>query len=356
MGLFALPGKKPSSPGLLFGVTIPSAVGLLFGLALVARGCIGGHSRPHGHGDISFGLSPSGDSLVFNAVGDGGRDLFLLDLETSRVTRLAATPDYEVDPEFSPDGKSIVYAAGKPGDRADHLFVRSRDGKTAKQLTAENANDASPAFSPDGSSIVFTRDKTYNWGGLASNWDAGGVLCVMKADGTGLRQLTADGTLAIDPRFSPDGQTIVFQAEEGLMTMNADGATPPRPLGIPGGSSPSFSPDGQSIVYSSGRFAPDCRIYLNRIDGTRRRKLPSPPGEDRKRPGGGCFSPSFTPDGRRILFFVESWPTGATGVPKENLYEIDLEGEVSREIADYGLFDDPMTWQPKARNPAGPPR
>jgi Tol biopolymer transport system component len=133
------------------------------------RGCMNEHYRPHGHGNISFGISPGGNTLVYNAVGQGGRDLNLLDLEKHRVTRIAPTPDYEVDPEFSPDGKSVVYADGKPGDRADHIFLRSLDGQMVKQLTAEDANDASPAFSPAGSLIVFTRDKTYNWGGLAPN-------------------------------------------------------------------------------------------------------------------------------------------------------------------------------------------
>ncbi len=41
---------------------------------------------------------------------------------------------------FHTDGKSVVYSAGKPGDRADHIFVRSLDGDTVKQLTAEDAN------------------------------------------------------------------------------------------------------------------------------------------------------------------------------------------------------------------------
>ena len=102
-----------------------SVVGLLIGVAFFVHGCMNEHYRPRGHIDITFGISPSGDLLVFNAVGEGGRDLYLLHLKTFRVTRIAATPDYEVDPEFSPDGKSVVYAAGKPGDRADHLFLRS---------------------------------------------------------------------------------------------------------------------------------------------------------------------------------------------------------------------------------------
>jgi dipeptidyl aminopeptidase/acylaminoacyl peptidase len=124
---------------------------LVVWILLVLRGCMNEHYRPHGHGNISFGISSRGNTLVFNAVGLGERDLYLLDLETHRVTRIAPTPDYEVDPEFSPDGKSVVYAAGKPGDRADHIFLRSLDGQMVKQLTADDANDASPAFSPDGS-------------------------------------------------------------------------------------------------------------------------------------------------------------------------------------------------------------
>jgi Tol biopolymer transport system component len=83
---------------------------------MVLRGCMNEHYRPGGHGDVSFAISPKSDAVVFNAVGDGGRDLYRLDLGTYGVTRIAATPDYEVDPELSPDGKSVVYAAGKPGD------------------------------------------------------------------------------------------------------------------------------------------------------------------------------------------------------------------------------------------------
>ncbi len=41
--------------------------------------------------DITFGISPHGDAIVFNAVGVGGLDLYILDLKTRRVTRIAAT-------------------------------------------------------------------------------------------------------------------------------------------------------------------------------------------------------------------------------------------------------------------------
>jgi TolB protein len=303
------------------------------------KGCASGHDRPNGHGDISFAISPRGDSIVFNAVGEGKRDLYLLDLKTLKVRRIAATPEYEVDPEFSPDGKSVVHAAGKRGDRADHIFVRSLDGKTVTQLTAEDANDASPSFSPDGSLIVFTRDTTYNWGGLASNWDEGGVLCVMKADGTGMRQITKPGAMAVAPHFSPDGKTILFFDDDGLNTVAADGSEPPRPLGGLKGRHAVYSTDGRSVAFSKGVYAPDCRIFVTQSDGTGLRKLADT--------GGGCFKPCFHPDGKRILFFLGSWPDGPSGHPKESLWEVDIIGGKTREIADYGLFDDPLHWRPK---------
>jgi Tol biopolymer transport system component len=159
--------------GCIQGCGITASCVALFGVLLIAllvRGCMNEHSRPGGHGDVTFRIAPKGDKLVFNAVGDGGRDLYLLDLKTLNVKAIATTPDYELDPSFSPDGTSVVYAADKPGERADHIYVRMLDGTQAKQLTTEDANDASPEFSPDGSQIVFARDKTYNWGGLAANW------------------------------------------------------------------------------------------------------------------------------------------------------------------------------------------
>lgn len=129
--------------------------------------------------------------IVFNAGGAGGRDLYQLDLESRTVSRIAETPNYETCPSFSPDGRRIVYSAGIPGDRADHIFTLDLTGKSKAQLTDIDANDTSPRFSPDGKSVVFARDKTYNWGGMAANWESGGVVCLIQADGLNLRQLTA---------------------------------------------------------------------------------------------------------------------------------------------------------------------
>ena len=52
----------------------------------------------------------------------------------------------------------------------------------------------------------------------------------MNADGSSVRQLTKDRTIAIDPHFSPDGKTILYWADGGLYTVRSDGSESPKVL------------------------------------------------------------------------------------------------------------------------------
>ena len=300
------------------------------------------HYRPIGHGDTTLDVSPTDDAIVFNATGAGGRDLYLLRLDDLRVTRVAETPEYEVWPSFSADGKYLVYAAGVPGDRADHIFTRGVDGGPVEQLTRADANDSSPRFSPDGSMIVFARCKTYNWGGLAANWAPGGVICLIRSDGTNERQLTADDSLAFDPRFSADGKSVIFSTQNapgnGLASVPIDGSAPPRP--IPGPFGAVLSPDAKLLAYCKGQYSPDYKVYVANADGTAERLLTVNVG--------GCWrTPVFSNKGTRLFFLREEWPDGSTGTPKFSVWEAAIDGTATRQVTDCQLFDDPLAWKPK---------
>lgn len=294
------------------------------------------HYRPHGHQDTTIALSPTDDAILFNAGGSGGRDLYRLDLTDLKVTRIAETPDYETAPSYSSDGQRIAYAAGVPGDRADHIFTIRHDGSAKTQLTDNDANDTSPRFSPDGETIVFARDKSYNWGGLAANWALGGVICLIDADGANLRQLTSDDDFAIEPYFSADGTRIVYSTVNGRMSIPVDGSAAPQPLPGPIGAVPSY--DGKTIAYSKGTYSPDLKIFMSNADATSERALTSNMG--------GCYRPVFTHAGDRLYFLREEWPDGYTGVPKFSLWESATDGTTVRMLADRGLFDAPLNWKP----------
>lgn len=314
-------------------------MGPILVLGFLLLGCDNSHYRPPGHTDIAFAIAPRGDMLIFSAVGEGGRDLFSLDLKTHLVTRIAATPGYEGDPAVSPDGKSVVYAAGAPGDRADHLFLRSMDGKKVKQLTDEDADDTSPRFSPDGSSIVFVRSKEYIRGAQAASGYTKPRLCVMNADGTGLREITDDDLEVYSPQFTKDGKSIYFSGPGGCYMVPADGSAAPEKIAEdPTAVGWALSPDGSSMGFSRGQYSSDFAIYTAAADGTGSRQLVR---LDKR----GCFRPAFTPDGRRLLFLVESWPNGPSGEPKQGLWEVDVAGGPPREIADDHLFDAPLMWR-----------
>ncbi|MCO6046114.1 hypothetical protein NG895_19615 [Aeoliella sp. ICT_H6.2] len=286
---------------------------------------------------MTIAVSPTDDAILFNAVGTGRRDLYLLNLTDQKVSRIGDTPEYETAASFSPDGQWIVYAAGIPGDRADHLFAMRLDGSEKTQLTDVDANDTSPRFSPDGKSVVFARDKTYNWGGLAANWEPGGVICVVDADGTNLRQLTADEDIAFAPHFNVDGTQVVYSTSSGRMSIAVDGASPPQPLVGPPRAVP--SPDQQLLAYTQGKYSGDTKIVLADAAAKSQRVLTPDCG--------GCYQPTFTHGGDRLYFLREEWPDGPTGVPKFSLWVTDLDGANARQVADRGLFDDPLGWKPQ---------
>jgi dipeptidyl aminopeptidase/acylaminoacyl peptidase len=94
---------------------------------------------------------------------------------------------------WSPDGRSLVYAM------QGSLWRQDLESTTAVQLTAGPGYDHQPDFAPDGRSIVFAR------------YDRDAVeLQLLDLESAEVRPLTANGAVNVQPRFSPDGKRIAF--------------------------------------------------------------------------------------------------------------------------------------------------
>src|SRR5918993_1418288 len=99
------------------------------------------------------------------------------------------------DVRVSPDGKMVVYSAlGK-------LYSRALPNGDPKRITNSPDLEFYPSFSRDGQSIVYV-----TW-----NDETHGRVRVMKADGSGGRDVIATPGHYVEPSFSPDGQKIVYR-------------------------------------------------------------------------------------------------------------------------------------------------
>jgi dipeptidyl aminopeptidase/acylaminoacyl peptidase len=158
-----------------------------------------------------------------------------------------------------------------------------RDGRL-NQLT-EDPTDTEPAFSPDGTSIAFVR---------------GSHLFSVRADGSGLRQLTSGSTLDTRPVVSPDGRLVVFErrtsagAPADLYTVRAHGGGLHRLTGSPDDDHEAdFSADGKAVAFVRSSGAND-DIYSVRPSGAGLARLTRTGGVDEFKPrffaGGILFS------------------------------------------------------------------
>jgi Tol biopolymer transport system component len=147
-------------------------------------------------------FSPDGRTIAFTAETPGERThIFVLDLVTAKLREIENDADHNDYPAFSPSGRQIAFSQTDPQFAWDLCTVRF-DGSHQVCLTRSPANDVEPTWSPDARSIVFASDRDDPRRAIRS-------LYVISPDGSGLRRLTEgfdDGA----PAFSPDGTEVAF--------------------------------------------------------------------------------------------------------------------------------------------------
>ena len=100
--------------------------------------------------DERVAVSPTGDSLVFTALGH----LFRLPTNGGKARQLTFGPWFDSDPAISPDGRSVVFASDRDGESNGNLFLLDLESGNLRQLTHEHWA-ARPVWSPDGTHISY---------------------------------------------------------------------------------------------------------------------------------------------------------------------------------------------------------
>jgi TolB protein len=165
-------------------------------------------------------FTPDGRSLLFAANVDGWTQLVMAGVDGGGMHRISNIQKIEVSPRVNPKtGSDILFISGRSGHQ--QLWRMNLDGTDREMLTTGEGDVANPAWSPDGHHIAFCWTRGYEPGNF-------NIFVMDIADKVPI-QLTTNSGRNENPWWAPDGVHLVFSSMRGRVTqiysMLADGTS-----------------------------------------------------------------------------------------------------------------------------------
>jgi polyisoprenoid-binding protein YceI len=190
----------------------------------------------HEDAGLTGGVSwaQDGERVVFSslAADEAPRTLSTAAADGSGLMPVPGLSDV-THPDWGPAG--LIAFVRWTGEDSD-IWVVAPDGSAARRLVATPGIDADPRWSPDGRSILFT---------TATERDNQDIVTV-DADGGDLRTVAGGSGYEYAPSFGPDGD-VLFVRDGSVMAVDPDGAERQLTDG-PSDTNPELSPDGRHLA------------------------------------------------------------------------------------------------------------
>ena len=267
--------------------------------------------------------------IIFSSERNGVRGIYVMDDDGSNQTLLIESEILRPYPTgWSPDGKQIAFGTGTS------LFLMNRDGTNVRELVKNTRGGSinGGRFSPDGKFIVFNKSvqikDELKVGIYKLNIKTGKTEEISDVDG-------------IQCDWSPDGKQIIFAKPIAVLggggtiwIMESDKDNPRPLIHDPGlqvdnfviqRSRPRWSPDGQQIVFiemeHKWQFVPDVghmrffrafRCIICNRNGKNIKQLQIPKDWE-------CISIDWMDDGESIVFIASA------GIPVDRLLPVGFE-------------------------------
>ena len=166
--------------------------------------------------------------------------VYLLDIETGVQEVVGNFPGMTFAPRFSPDGKKIIMSFAEDGN--SDIYSMNLETRVVEKITDHPSIDTSPSYSPDGKFICFNSDRS----GLQQ-------LYVMRSDGTQVKRITFGKGIYGTPVWSPRGDLIAFtKVRKGrfyIGVMRTDGSGERLLTENYYQEAPSWSPNGRVLIF-----------------------------------------------------------------------------------------------------------
>ena len=210
-------------------------------------------------------------------------NIWVQSLADGSTRQLTSGSGGDFQPNWAPDGKKLAFfssRSGRPGIFAVDLATRALATLASGEFLAGN-----PIFSADGMQIAFQSDRS----GRNELW-------VMKADGSGQRQLTTAGVSGHFVRWISGDRAIAFHkvGTPGIVSIpSAGGEIAPFAPGMKGGAHVSFSPDQSKVMDVEGHRV----LWVSPVDGGAPQKVFEFADASVR-----IDYPVWSPDGKWVLF------------------------------------------------------
>ncbi|MEM7087143.1 MAG: hypothetical protein AAF489_13230 [Bacteroidota bacterium] len=195
---------------------------------------------------------PNGKKIIFESDRSGTNQLYVLSLRNRKIkpVNIEGLDGEPIFARFSPDGKEIAFSC-KKSDDTSNIMIISKNGKKVKSLTSNPFRSHYPNWSPDGKMLLFfSRHETDN---------EDDEIYKINRDGSGEKRLTHWPKHNFCPSWSNDGKRIAYVTSmqdnrPEIFIMDANGENASRvTYNNDGDTLPNWSMDNKKLLITAYR-------------------------------------------------------------------------------------------------------